>query len=183
MDQVWLCNPSVAIKFDVPFMPEPKEVTLPTTTQSLQKSSPDKLDILPTELLLQTLDHLDSNEFLDLYQASPSVRSRCDNRFWRFRFRHDFPYLYDLRHQACQLEYDGREVNWQMLYREMLGQSYPALLSSSTALGSMVPDKCAPGVASRRRIWKCVEQLWDLYQEQQAARHQQLNSRPRPRRL
>lgn len=74
----------------------------------------------------------------------------------------DMPYLHDCIAEVKKLESESlSEVDWHEFYSRMLEESHPPLHESPKLTGS---ENRTLGVASRCRIWNCVEELLDAYE-------------------
>lgn len=110
------------------------------------------------------MNSVSGHEFLRFFAAFPASKQRCDGQFWRSRILRDMPYLYELAEEMRQITWDVADmICWECLYRQMLEVSYPPLAPQSRDAGGLA---C---IASRRRVWRCAEQLLDLCEQQQIA--------------
>ncbi|KAJ3535284.1 hypothetical protein NM208_g7198 [Fusarium decemcellulare] len=113
-------------------------------------SSSDPFSQMPSELLLQMMEHMTMAEACSWREASRSVARLVVGRsFWEFKFRQDMPWVYDFVEPAQQL-------NWESFYKAVYKAANTKDVHKNRAL------------ANRRRIWGILSRILPMYEEAEA---------------
>ncbi|KAK5108411.1 hypothetical protein LTR62_008367 [Meristemomyces frigidus] len=148
--QPYLLDPLAHIELEFPDLEADKE------GKSVSQCGSSLFTELATELLHQILINLDPQGRLNLLQAAPGLARRLSAHFWRQKILLDLPYLNEVEVRPFERVRDGDPTNWKALYRRLLKDSRPPV---QVIAGEGLPEMTYTSIASRRRIWECLEQL------------------------
>ncbi|OCK72785.1 hypothetical protein K432DRAFT_430896 [Lepidopterella palustris CBS 459.81] len=181
LEQFWStvgCEPFLMNPFDISGLSDyisqlPKSPA--KTAGSPTPTSPDIFSRLPLELLVEIFMYLPKSSLLPFLLSSRTAHGASRSQWiWKKRLQLDMPWVWEFRELKRDGEFD--EVDWHAVYGKMSVLSFRKVWEKKWKGNRWYSEdgendalnRRLIGIAGRRRIWNCCEEVLELYRKQLA---------------